>query len=188
MTSFLSLHRRHLPSLFPTDTSVITIANISPKMPLPFRRQHEPALLTVSPIPPSSFRLVVEYPTTYASIRFFLILRPASCDFRALCQVSTLSVGGWDAGRMLVCEEQRGGVPTWLVLSLVALVDPDASNSDDDLHQGRPVKHEMTYLTPLAYFDIHAAGSRVIRWRRYSCTVSSLVRRGQHHREPNSEE
>jgi hypothetical protein len=81
-------------------------------------------------------------------------------------------------GKMLVWEEQRGGVPTWSVLSLVALVNPDTFNSDDDLHKGRLVKHEMTYPTPLAYFNIHAAVSRVTQGRRYSCTVSSLVRRG----------
>jgi hypothetical protein len=142
-------------------------------------------------IPPTSFRLVAIRrtigSTTYASVLFFLILRPAHCDSRTLCRVFSPSVEEWDMGRMLVWEEQRGGVSTWSVLSLVALVDPDTSNSDDDLHKGRPVKHKMTYPTPLASFNIQVAVSRVMQWRRYSCTVSSLIRRGQQNRETNSE-
>jgi hypothetical protein len=54
---------------------------------------------------------------------------------------------------------KRRGV--WSVLSLVALVDPDTLNSDDDLCKGGPVKPEMTYPTPLAPSNIHAAVSRV---------------------------
>jgi hypothetical protein len=154
----------------------------------PHSRFSYPALLFPPCILTSSIRRTIRFYEFYASVLFFLILRPARCDFRVLCRVFSLSVEEWDMGRMLVWEEQRGGVSTWSVLSLVALVDPDTSNSDDDLHKGRLVKHEMTYPTPLASFNIHAAVSRLTQGRRYSCTVSSLVRRVQQHREPNSED
>ena len=78
---------------------------------------------------------------------------------------------------MIVWEEQREGVPTWSVLSLVALVNPDIFNSDDDLQKGSLVKHEMAYPTPLASFNIHAAMPKLTQRLRYSCTVSSLLRR-----------
>jgi len=77
---------------------------------------------------------------------------------------------------MMVLEEQRGGVPTWSVLSLVALVDPDTSNSDSDLHKGGLVTHEITYPTPFVTFNIHAA------------LAVDDVTRVQQQRERNSEE
>jgi hypothetical protein len=56
---FLSLYRRHLPSLFPTDTAVITI---TPRRLFPSDDNMNPPYSRFSPITPYSFRLVVEYP------------------------------------------------------------------------------------------------------------------------------
>jgi hypothetical protein len=47
-------------------------------------------------------------------------------------------------GGMIVWEAQRRGLPTVSVFSLVAFVDLDTSNSDDDLLKGELVKHEVT--------------------------------------------
>jgi hypothetical protein len=49
-------------------------------------------------------------------------------------------------------------------------------------------KHEMTYQTPFASFNIHAPMSRLTQGWRYLCAVLSFARRIQQHREPNSEE